>query len=117
MVHSSIYAVESESKVKGVTVFEMTLAKYNIRHIVGRVHHPLQTNGKIERFFRTVVEEKPNEFDSIDELIMWYNSKRPHMSLDMEKVETPDQAFIRKMPEDGVVIDKESGEVYHAKPS
>ncbi|MDG7007890.1 MAG: transposase family protein [Nitrososphaerota archaeon] len=112
---SQFYAVESEERAKGVTAFEKALAKYEIRQILGRVHHP-ETNGKIERFFRTV-EEKIHEFKSVDELVTWYNSKRPHMSLNLDAIETPDQAFIRKMPEEGVVVDEESGEVYHAQSS
>ncbi len=112
---SQFYAVESEERVKGVTAFEIALVKYKIRQILGRVHHP-QTNGKVERFFRTA-EEKIHEFRSVDEFVTWYNSKRPHMSLNLDAIETPDQAFIRKMPEDGVVLDEESGETYHAQSS
>ena len=63
------------------------------------------------------MEEKIHEFKSVDELVTWYNSKRPHMSLNLDALETPDQAFIRKMPEEGTVIDEESGEVYHAQSS
>jgi hypothetical protein len=51
----------------------------------------------------------------VDELVTWYNSKRPHMSLNLDAIETPDQAFIRKMPEEGTIVDKESGEIYHAQ--
>jgi len=112
---SQFYAVESEAREKGATEFEKALVKYEIRQVLGRVHHP-QTNGKIERFFRTV-EEKIHEFNSVDELVTWYNSKRPHMSLNLDALETPDQAFIRKMPEEGTVIDEESGEIYHAQSS
>jgi len=110
---SQFYAVESEERVRGVTAFEMTLAKHEIRQVLGRVHHP-QTNGKVERFFRTA-GEKIQKFRSVDELVLWYNSKRPHMSLNLDAIETPDQAFIRKMPEEGIVIDEESGEIYHAQ--
>lgn len=110
---AQFYAVESEERQKGITEFEKALVRYEIRQILGRVHHP-QTNGKIERFFRTV-GEKMHEFDSVDELIKWYNEKRPHMSLNLDAIETPHQAFIRKMPEEGTVIDEESGEVYHAQ--
>ncbi|MBI4139964.1 IS481 family transposase, partial [Candidatus Woesearchaeota archaeon] len=28
----------------------------------------------------------------------WYNEKRPHRSLNFEALETPQQAFLRKMP-------------------
>ena len=110
---SQFYAVESEEKVKGVTAFEKALVKHEIRQILGRVHHP-QTNGKVERFFRTA-GEKIHEFGSVEELVVWYNSKRPHMSLNLDAIETPDQAFIRKMSESGTVIDEESGEIYHAQ--
>ncbi|HEY4700167.1 MAG TPA: DDE-type integrase/transposase/recombinase [Nitrososphaerales archaeon] len=112
---SQFYAVESEVRMKGVTAFEIALAKHEIRQVLGRVHHP-QTNGKVERFFRTV-EEKIHEFKNIDELVTWYNSKRPHMSLNLDAIETPDEAFIRKMPQQGVIVDEESGEIYHAKTS
>ena len=71
----------------------------------------------MERFFRTV-KDKLGEFDGdIDQLMEWYNEVRPHMSLNLEVVETPHQAFVRKMPEAGTVIDEESGEVYHAQKS
>jgi len=35
-------------------------------------------------------------FKSIKEYIEWYNTKRPHMSLDWNSLETPEQAFYRK---------------------
>lgn len=37
------------------------------------------------------------------------------MSLNLEVTETPHQAFIRKMPEEGTVIDEESKEVYRIR--
>ncbi|MPZ05411.1 MAG: transposase [Nitrososphaeraceae archaeon] len=49
-----------------------------MNHILGRVHHS-QTNGKIERFYETFQSKIPY-FESIDEFITWYNTKRPHMS-------------------------------------
>lgn len=107
------HAVECDEKPKGLTAFEKYLIEHEIRQIIGRVHHP-QTNGKIERFYRTV-EEKIHKFKSIDELILWYNTKRPHMSLNLKMLETPYQAFIRKMPKEGVVLDEGSGEAYHAQ--
>ena len=107
------YANEAEEREKGATVFERYLAENGIRQILSRVLHPM-TNGKVERFFRTVKEKLP-EFMGIDELVEWYNEKRPHMSLNMEVIETPHQAFIRKMPGEGRVVDEESGEVYHAE--
>ena len=37
------------------------------------------------------------------------------MSLDWDSLETPAQAYVRKMPPEGVVMDNQSGEVYHAR--
>jgi putative transposase len=75
-----------------------------------------ETNGKVERFFRTVKDKLPR-FGSVDQLMRWYNLKRPHMSLNLDAIETPYQAYARKMPEGGMVVDEEAGEVYHAKKS
>ena len=111
---TQFYVNETEEREKGATVFERYLAENGIRQILARVNHP-QTNGKVERFFGTV-KGKMGEFETIGDLIEWYNMKRPHMSLNMEVIKTPYQAFIRKMPEPGtVIIDEESGEVYHAQ--
>ncbi len=104
---TQFYAVEANERMKGLTAFEKHLIEKEIRQILARVHHP-QTNGKIERFFRTV-EEKLDRFKSIDELIEWYNMKRPHMSLNLEIIETPHEAYIRKMPKEGMVVDEELG--------
>lgn len=101
------YAVEADERLKGLTAFERYLIENEIRQILARINHP-QTNGKIERFFRTV-EERLDRFKSIDELIRWYNMKRPHMSLNLEVIETPYEAYIRKMPKEGMVIDEELG--------
>jgi putative transposase len=75
--------------------FKQHLEKHGIRPILGRVAHP-QTNGKLERFFREYKRHRP-KFSSIDEFMSWYNN-RPHGSLEFERLETPDKAFIRKMP-------------------
>lgn len=32
-----------------------------------------------------------------EELLIWYNTVRPHQSLDWDTMETPDKAFIRKL--------------------
>jgi hypothetical protein len=36
------------------------------------------------------------------------------MSPNLDAIETPHEAFIRKMPNEGTVIDERSGEIYHA---
>jgi putative transposase len=112
---TQFYASETEEREKGANAFEKYLVENGVRQVLSRVMHP-QTNGKVERFFRTV-KEKLSEFGSLEELIWWYNEKRPHMSLNLEVIETPHQAFVRKMPGEGTVIDEESGEVYHAQKS
>lgn len=112
---TQFYASETEERERGATVFERYLVENGIRQILSRVSHP-QTNGKVERFFRTV-KEKLSEFDTIDQLLGWYNEKRPHMSLNLDAIETPHQAFIRKMSQEGMVTDEESGEVYRAQKS
>ena len=109
------YANESEEREKGATVFERYLVENEIRQVLSRVMHP-QTNGKVERFFRTV-KDKLSEFESLEGLMEWYNEVRPHMSLNLDVIETPHQAFVRKMPGEGTVIDEEAGEVYHAQKS
>lgn len=68
----------------------------------------------MERFFKTV-KDKLDSFEGIDELIEWYNTTRPHMSLNLDVIETPYQAYARKMPEGGMVTDEEAGERYHAQ--
>jgi len=75
--------------------------KVKVKHIMSRVKHP-QTGGKVERVFGTIKSklkarwpDGEMEFDSLEEIIVWYNTDKPHMSLN--KAETPIQAFIRKL--------------------
>lgn len=83
---SQFYANAGEKKAKGESEFERYLRVNGVRHILGRVNHP-QTNGKVERFF-----------GSVEELVKWYNEAKPHRSLNFEELETPLQAFFRKLP-------------------
>ena len=92
---SQFYANEAEGRGQGKTIFQIFLETEGIKHILGRINHP-QTNGKQERLFGTI-KSKLDEFDSIAELITWYNDVKPHMSLDFDNLETPSQAFVRKM--------------------
>ena len=55
-----------------------------------------QTNGKIERFYETF-QSKIQHFNSMEEFVIWYNTKRPHMSLNWDQLETPVQAFYKKI--------------------
>lgn len=91
---SQFYANSGEIKAATIGTFQQYLVSRKIKHILGRVHHP-QTNGKIERFYETF-QSKISYFESIEEFVTWYNTKRPHMSLNWDELETPIQAFYRK---------------------
>ncbi|MEM4730086.1 MAG: integrase core domain-containing protein [Thermoplasmata archaeon] len=74
-----------------------------VEHIKSGVKHP-QTGGKIERAIGTIKSklrarwpDGEKQFDSLEEIITWYNTDRPHMSLRLEVGETPMMAFIRKL--------------------
>ncbi len=98
---TQFYASEGERKLKGVSQFEQYLADRGIKHILCRVNHP-QTNGKLERFYG-VLEDKMirrAQIATIPEYVRWHNEIKPHMSLNWENLETPIQAFHRKLPED-----------------
>jgi len=56
-----------------------------------------ETNGKLERFYG-VYDQKKHQFKSIDEYVHWHNEIKPHLSLNIETLETPIQAFQRKLP-------------------
>ena len=80
------------------TAFEAELLDHGIELTNTRPYHP-QTNGKLERFHRTLETELPH-FDSISEFIAYYNERRLHWSLDIDNGEAPLQAFHnRKVPD------------------
>jgi hypothetical protein len=90
------HASEGERKEKGISQFEAYLADQGVKHILCRVNHP-QTNGKLERF-HGVYDQKKHQLKSIDEYVQWHNEIKPHLSLNIETLETPIQAFQRKLP-------------------
>jgi putative transposase len=77
--------------------FRKHLKGLGIKPIMARVKHP-QTNGKLEKWFDTYRRFR-KDFDFLREFIEWYND-RPHGSLDFNRLETPNQAFMRKMPQE-----------------
>jgi len=91
---TQFYASEGERKEKGISRFEVYLAEKGIKHILCRVSYP-QTNGKLERFYG-VYDQKKHQFKDIDEYVHWHNKVKPHLSLNLENLETPIQAFHRK---------------------
>lgn len=60
--------------------FTQWCENHNIKHILGRVHHP-QTNGKIERWFGTYKQEFQDGKDTLDTFLKFYNDERLHQSL------------------------------------
>jgi putative transposase len=77
---ATYYANRPECKQEN-TQFRQTLDALGIKHYVARINRP-QTNGKVERFFRTYKEEyAAGSFNSLKDYIKHYNNHRPHMSL------------------------------------
>lgn len=71
------------------TRFQQVCAALDIRHFVLRPYAP-QSNGKVERFFRTVDDECLNvrplftfaaRSRAVEEFVWYYNHERPHLSL------------------------------------
>jgi transposase InsO family protein len=78
-----------ESKSKMEHPFERLLIEIGIKHRYIRPYRP-QTNGKVERFWRTIEEDlfAETNFDSLEELkeellqyLYYYNHERPHQGI------------------------------------
>ena len=80
--------------------FEQYLLSEGIKHIPSRVNNP-QTNGKIERHWLEYDRHRWR-FETLKEYITWYNN-RLHGALNLDWAETPEQAFIRKMPPESMI--------------
>lgn len=104
---------------QGYTQFEKWLMNHDVLPIHGRIKHP-QTQGKIERFHRTLKQEllKHNTFDdllhaeqALGEWRIKYNNIRPHEALNMR---CPAEVYI---PSNRTYTDKvkpyEYGGQYH----
>ena len=81
--------------IDGDSKFKAFLDSKGIKQILCRVKHP-QSNGKIEKWF-DCYDRHRHAFESKETFLYWYNSVRPHRSLNFSALETPEQAFIRKM--------------------
>jgi putative transposase len=79
----------------GDSRFVQFLVEHNIKLILGRIKHP-QTNGKLERLWREYKRHRWS-FPSAKAFVRWYNTIRPHRSLNFDQLETPEQAFERKL--------------------
>ncbi len=81
--------------VDGDSRFKAYLKSKEIKQILCKIKHP-QSNGKVEKWFNTYDNHR-HAFESKEEFLKWYNEIRPHRSLNFEELETPQQAFIRKL--------------------
>jgi len=61
-------------------LFEKFCKERNIKHILGRVHHP-QTNGKIERWFGTYKLEFQPQRWTLNQFVEIYNEERLHQGI------------------------------------
>ena len=79
--HGSQYYANLANAEQRNTQFRIVLDILGIKHCLARVNRP-QTNGKVERFFRTYKEEFITKtFTSVKDYVQHYNEKRLHMSL------------------------------------
>ncbi len=92
---SQFYGERRDKNGQADHAFENFLREEGIRQILCGVNHP-QTNGKVEKWF-DFYEHHRSRYGSIVELVDWYNN-RMHGSLNMRVCETPNEAFIRKLP-------------------
>lgn len=82
-----------DTKIKMNHPFERLLIEMGVKHRYIKPYRP-QTNGKVERFWRTMEEDLiiDTDFDSIEELkeellqyMYYYNHDRPHQALNGKK--------------------------------
>lgn len=92
---SEFHANRRDKDGDATHLFEDFCKENNITHILCGRAHP-QTNGKVEKWF-DLYKRKRGKFKSFEDFIHWYNCIRPHMSLDWDNLETPKQAFWRKL--------------------
>ena len=100
------YCSTKKGKSAGKNDFQKFLEVNGIQHILARVNHP-QTCGKIERFFGEVKKRIHtwNDFKTIEEVVHWHNTIKPHMSLSHgEELVTPQLAFQKKTHHNAKII-------------
>jgi len=81
--------IEAKSRFK-----EYLLSK-RIKPILCRIRHP-RSNGKVEKWFHCY-DRNREAFKTKEEFMYWYNDLKPHKALNFDELETPSQAFIRKL--------------------
>ena len=83
------------SNIGGDSKFKAYLEWRKIKQILCKIKHP-QSNGKVEKWF-DLYDNHRHAFQTKEEFVVWYNEVRPHRSLNFEVLETPSQAFERKL--------------------
>ncbi|MBI1968705.1 transposase family protein [Candidatus Woesearchaeota archaeon] len=83
------------NKEEGTSKFQQYCEGRGIKVIPSRVKNP-QTNGKVERRWQEYDKHR-KRFATLKEWIDWHNN-RLTTALDIEAYETPNTAFIRKLP-------------------
>ena len=97
---SEFYSNKKNKNKNSKSEFEKFLIKVGIKHIPSRVNNP-QTNGKLERHWLEYDKHRWR-FKTLKEYMDWYNN-RLHGALNLDWAETPNQAFIRKMPPESII--------------
>ena len=84
-----IFSMRSSCHSERQTHFQQSCRSLGIQHRLTKPHHP-QTNGKVERFFRTLDEEcllihdpgcSDLRIQDVERFVWYYNHQRPHLSL------------------------------------
>jgi len=75
--------------------FREYLKSKGIKSILCRIRHP-RSNGKVEKWFQAYDRHRES-YKTIEEFLFWYNDLKPHKALNFDELETPSQAFIRKL--------------------
>lgn len=83
------------NKEEGTSRFQEYCESRNIQVIPSRIKNP-QTNGKVERRWQEYDKHR-HRFETLQEWIDWHNN-RLTTALDIEHYETPNTAFISKLP-------------------
>ena len=79
----------------GYSRFREYLKSNGIKQILCRIKHP-QSNGKMEKWFECY-DRNREAFETKEEFMYWYNDLKPNRALNFDELETPSQAFIRKL--------------------
>jgi len=95
MVKNAYLKYRVSADTGGNSKFKEFLDTNGIQQILCRIKHP-QSNGKVEKLF-SLYKMKRCHFQTKEEFVVWYNEIRLHKSLKFEVLETPEQAFVRKL--------------------